>query len=410
MSIQPITVIAAAALGLVVGLAAGCDDGRDTPSQNPYPTYTSTGTNTGTSTDTGSGGSAGGQVGGGGNATGGSNQGGQAGGNGPGGAGGTEDCYDGVDNNGDSKIDCITPDPTCATVCADPCAAPKQIADPTVSLAGDNTQHTALGQTSCAASQDSGPANVYLIQTQQNGYLDVELQALEVKDYTLSVRTTSDDHNTEVRCSERVSGLEWPYTEKLKLAVVQGEQYYVVVEGYSLLNYGKFELTAKTRPIECGDAIIDDPEQCDDGNTVSGDGCYQCNLEESESEPPATQNDTWGTADTYVLPFYAEIEPADDLDYVAVTVAADNTQLVISTFDIGNGGCCQGLMDSYVALFDTNGQTELAHDDDSGDGYCATLTHTVPTAGTYYVMVSRAPYGPPLMTFVYALIIEQYPP
>ena len=31
----------------------------------------------------------------------------------------------------------------------------------------------------------------------------------------------------------------------------------------------------------CGDGLIDPSEQCDDGNFISGDGCYQCIVESS---------------------------------------------------------------------------------------------------------------------------------
>lgn len=29
-------------------------------------------------------------------------------------------------------------------------------------------------------------------------------------------------------------------------------------------------------PNMCGDGAIDGEEECDDGNTVAGDGCYEC--------------------------------------------------------------------------------------------------------------------------------------
>ena len=48
---------------------------------------------------------------------------------------------------------------------------------------------------------------------------------------------------------------------------------YIVVDSAAAANFGTFGLELDVRPVECGDGRVDDEEQCDDGNTVAGDGC-----------------------------------------------------------------------------------------------------------------------------------------
>ncbi|MFP6626539.1 MAG: DUF4215 domain-containing protein, partial [Deltaproteobacteria bacterium] len=78
---------------------------------------------------------------------------------------------------------------------------------------------------------------------------------------------------------------------------------------------------------ECGDGVLNVTagEQCDDGNTVSGDGCSEwCQVEAELLMPASDQtgymisgsNDTW--AEAYSAPEASAIGDADDVDPVAV--------------------------------------------------------------------------------------------
>ncbi|WP_310619888.1 M10 family metallopeptidase [Flexibacterium corallicola] len=75
----------------------------------------------------------------------------------------------------------------------------------------------------------------------------------------------------------------------------------------------------------------------------------------------------------------------DEADYIAITLEAGN----IYTFDMeGNKG--QPLGDTLLRLYDVEGN-EVAMDDDSGEGYFASLQYVPTISGTYYI--AAAPYS-----------------
>nr|WP_240480167.1 DUF4215 domain-containing protein [Enhygromyxa salina] len=52
------------------------------------------------------------------------------------------------------------------------------------------------------------------------------------------------------------------------------------------------------RPVLCGNGIVQAAEQCDDGNSVGGDGCDACLIEpdqETGTESAGSGSDTGGT-------------------------------------------------------------------------------------------------------------------
>ena len=67
-------------------------------------------------------------------------------------------------------------------------------------------------------------------------------------------------------------------------------------------------------------------------------------------------------------------------DYAAFTVAA-NDSIVAELVDIG------GMWDSKLWLYDTDGVTRLAFNDDGGHLYLSKISYTFSTAGTYYLAV-----------------------
>ncbi len=73
-----------------------------------------------------------------------------------------------------------------------------------------------------------------------------------------------------------------------------------------------------------------------------------------------------------------------DTDWVTFTVPqadVDGVSYRIETLNLGSG------MDTYLYLYDTDGVTELARDDDSGSGQASLIVWTPPASGTYYVKV-----------------------
>ena len=48
-------------------------------------------------------------------------------------------------------------------------------------------------------------------------------------------------------------------------------------------------------------------------------------------------------------------------------------------------------VDTYIELYDIDGVTLLASDNDFGDGLASKLTWEAPESGTYYIRVSQSP-------------------
>lgn len=164
---------------------------------------------------------------------------------------------------------------------------------------------------------------------------------------------------------------------------------------------GPFGLSAESRAISCGDAHTDGTEACDDGNTKSGDGCSAgCTLEPKETEP----NNTSAQANAWAEPWVGTIASAGDVDVVKVVVTKAGSTLSASVHDLGDGGCELDLLDSWLELWGTDGDTVLGADDDDGDGKCSALGKAGLAPGTYYLAVSAAPGAVPA-TFAYKLSV-----
>jgi cysteine-rich repeat protein len=68
--------------------------------------------------------------------------------------------------------------------------------------------------------------------------------------------------------------------EEISFSVVQGQTYYLIVDGVSSTQFGPFTMLVHIRPPGCGDGLISGGEACDDGNTLNGDGCSStCTVE-----------------------------------------------------------------------------------------------------------------------------------
>jgi len=107
---------------------------------------------------------------------------------------------------------------------------------------------------------------------------------------------------------------------------------------------------------------------------------YQPSGRAAEAEP----NDTPETANPLTVgdDMSAELAPEGDLDYFAIAVAAGD----VITFETlpGDAG------DTQLTLFDTDGTTELAFNDDGGEAlYSLIPNYEFATAGTYFVMVNH---------------------
>jgi cysteine-rich repeat protein len=162
--------------------------------------------------------------------------------------------------------------------------------------------------------------------------------------------------------------------------------YRVRVEDYLNNNLvPSYVLTLSITAPGCGDSTVQPNEECDDGNTVDGDGCSAlCQVEATvllESEP----NNTIATADAmtgYVAALGA-INPIGDKDYFSVTVPAGGG-IQAYTSDWASG--CPAGFDSVVYLYDPGG-AQIGVDDDSGAANCSMLTKANLAGGVYTLRV-----------------------
>jgi len=190
----------------------------------------------------------------------------------------------------------------------------------------------------CSGWYESGPEDVYVLTTSFTRDIMASLSDLSVD---LDVFILSDcDENACEAYGDNVA----VYND------APAGTYYIVVDGY-LGAEGSYTLD-----ITCG-----------------GGTCNDLN------EP----NDTPGQATpiTYDTTLSADICPAGDEDYYVFTANAGDTIIAnIDAWAIGSA------LDSYLYLYDTDGVTELAYNDDY-DGLDSRIVYPLPSDGTYYLKV-----------------------
>jgi len=147
----------------------------------------------------------------------------------------------------------------------------------------------------------------------------------------------------------------------------------------------------KSIPAVCGNGTLENGEQCDDGNTVPGDGCdaaCQTEVEIATELDEVEPNDTPAQAtDVASLPALAHgsITAGGDEDFYRIVITGSD--LVLETFDEGGPGSCGSDTDTIIELRGPDGTTVVDIDDDGGFGPCSRLElHGLPP-GVYYPCV-----------------------
>ena len=198
---------------------------------------------------------------------------------------GGEQCDDANTANGDGCSSTCQLEPVGSNnTCSDALANPIEL---TPQPNGSHSATITSGTTNLANSQafglcsSSGPDAIYTIKAPMDGVLSLEVPVAGFN-VTLGVRTScpasSSANNTDVvGCANTTSD---DGGESLAVKVDKDKTYYIFVDGVSSSEKGAFTLNVDVRPSGCGDNLVSGNEQCDDGNTVSGDGCSPtCTLE-----------------------------------------------------------------------------------------------------------------------------------
>jgi cysteine-rich repeat protein len=111
--------------------------------------------------------------------------------------------------------------------------------------------------------------HIYRLIPSGRGALTIKVQGSEGLDPVAYVRTVCNDESAQASC-----GAPSPQkVAQLKLNVVTGREYFLVIDGASG-SVGKYVATLRLTPGSfCGDGQVDDGEACDDGGNVDDDGC-----------------------------------------------------------------------------------------------------------------------------------------
>lgn len=124
---------------------------------------------------------------------------------------------------------------------------------------------------SCAS---AGPDAWFALNAPVTGVATVNVTSANFRT-TLGVRATCASTTTVTCDATNTKG-----GQQIVFPVVQGTNYFVGVAGAMAGLVGRFTLGIDVVPTGCGDRTVSGGEQCDDGNTNSGDGCSStCALE-----------------------------------------------------------------------------------------------------------------------------------
>jgi cysteine-rich repeat protein len=156
----------------------------------------------------------------------------------------------------------------------DACPGKAQAVQPGVAikLEGDTTAATGdrKGKTGGACAVGSGANDhVYRLTPSGSGQLDVRVEGSAGLDPIAYIRSSCDDEASQSSCAPQTPSK----VAQLKLNVVVGTDYFLVIDGASSTT-GKYVANLKlTTGAFCGDGKVDPSEACDDGNKVEDDGC-----------------------------------------------------------------------------------------------------------------------------------------
>ncbi|WP_437319623.1 DUF4215 domain-containing protein [Sorangium sp. So ce385] len=185
------------------------------------------------------------------------------------------DCANYEDDDGDESYDCADTDcaATCAPIAEAACASATPIVSTTIH--GDTSGGTSGLEGTCfLGNTGHGPEEIHLFTPPagQSGTLVIELES--PTDHSVYARSSCADMRSEIGCSDENSPYDGlPDEERIEIDVRVGQAVPIVVDAYEPREAGPYTLNLRFTPILCGDGTVGSTEECDDGNTTSGDGC-----------------------------------------------------------------------------------------------------------------------------------------
>lgn len=137
----------------------------------------------------------------------------------------------------------------------------------------------------CPDNPMAAAEKVFVVTAAANGVLEASLDANY--DAVLYLRKGCLDTTGE-RCTDKPFDMGMPAPEKTAIAVAQGDTVYVIVDGWQA-GTGNFTLHVASRPVVCGDGILNPGEACEDAG--ANDGCSaMCTVEACDSPIAASRS------------------------------------------------------------------------------------------------------------------------
>ena len=230
-------------------------------------------------------------------------------------------------------IDCLDADCAQQPTCLDSCAQPVIAGLPSFTFS-DTTGRPAIQSASCSAA--SGSEMVFQVDALDSVDMTVAVQSFGGADFTVSVRTACADQASEIACVNKIGpgGFD---SETLKVTLVAGQTYFVIVDGTGPNDFGQFDI----------DLEIPQPEfdfQCDDHSDNDFDGYLDCD------DPSDCQGSF------YCMP--GNQDPGTQCFASTDCAATGNDPICL--------GANEGFADGYCSEF-----CDLASPVCAGDGICA---------------------------------------
>jgi cysteine-rich repeat protein len=198
---------------------------------------------------------------------------------------GGETCDDGATAGGDGcdatcKLETDTARDECATAPLVTLAAnPDGTYGTTVVSGTTNLTHPPSPIHTLSPCSSTGPDGYYPFTAPISGVATASLTSATFRS-SIGVRSGCLPSGAQLTCDDTTGN----GGQEITFSVTQGATYWLAVAGANLSGgpkqLGRFTMDVKLVPAGCGDTFVNAPEVCDDGNTVSGDGCSAtCTLE-----------------------------------------------------------------------------------------------------------------------------------
>jgi cysteine-rich repeat protein len=157
----------------------------------------------------------------------------------------------------------------------DACAETDLGSAPAVTVTG--TTRGANNRLAGSCGGDDAPEQAFLYTAQEAGAYTIDTLGSTID--TVLYVLEGACHGTELACNDGFPTRE----SELRVPLTAGEQITIVVDGVADAS-GPFALHVSGPGSGCGNGVIDPDEDCDDGNTVSGDCCSaSCHFEAIEN-------------------------------------------------------------------------------------------------------------------------------